>query len=104
VVKISLDRFLKPTQPKPKISPSLAGLMDKIKYKCSCGLVSDYLELIQTRGKCPSCGETLVKLNSKLEKTCGECENFIIGRYALDIGICKITREIKHVKEKCNVF
>lgn len=34
-----------------------------IKYKCECGEVIEYLDLILTNGKCPKCGKLLVKFN-----------------------------------------
>jgi len=32
-----------------------------IKYKCECGKITEYLDLILTNGKCPKCGEVLIE-------------------------------------------
>jgi len=34
-----------------------------IKYKCECGKITEYLDLILTGGKCPKCGMILVKFS-----------------------------------------
>jgi len=40
--------------------PKLRG---KIRYKCGCGVVSDFLDLVETRGRCPNCNSQLCKFN-----------------------------------------
>jgi Zn finger protein HypA/HybF involved in hydrogenase expression len=38
-------------------------IAEKIKYRCCCGKIVDFIVLLETRGKCPKCGRQLVKFN-----------------------------------------
>jgi len=44
-----------------KIKPEIHQKAGTIKYKCECGEVTEYLDLILTNGKCPKCGEVLIE-------------------------------------------
>jgi len=61
---LSLDRFLGREEKKEaKQATKTVSRTDEIKYKCECGEITTYLQLIETRGKCPKCGRQLVKFN-----------------------------------------
>ena len=46
-----------------KIKNELHKKVGTIKYKCECGKITEYLDLILTGGKCPKCGTVLLKFS-----------------------------------------
>jgi len=83
------------------------GSGGSIRFKCECGEVTDYLDLLDNEGKCPRCGAQLVEFSVVYveehgEKRCGDCQDFIRHK-GLDVGTCRRTRKIKHENEICDV-
>jgi len=57
---LGLDKFLGRREKKQNKLKEISG---EIKYKCICGEILTHLKLVETKGKCPKCGEELVKFN-----------------------------------------
>jgi len=62
-MQLDLMKFTKNTILPVRRLKRSSKLTGKIKYKCQCNGVFDFVELLETGGKCPRCGEKLVEFN-----------------------------------------
>jgi len=62
-MRLDLMKFIKSASQHPRNLKKDSRLSGKIKYKCKCSNIWDFIELLETRGKCPKCGYQLIKFN-----------------------------------------
>ena len=58
-----------------KVKKHVYEKVGTIKFKCECGKITEYLDLILTGGKCPKCEMALIKFSKHIDALIKDIEN-----------------------------